>query len=139
MQRVLTEFENDLALFISLLREFTEFLFESEQAQVRVDPVAEQERAGESWEQALEQVDELIHERIQALSADEAVAAVFVAVPDQPMARSDGAGLDGRGNPRAKLYAGHQDYGAVDLVHTAQDLSGRTTPTGGHLARHGSA
>ena len=75
VQRVLTEFENDLALFVSLLREFTEFLFESEQqAQVRVDPVAEQERAGESWEQALEQVDELIHERIQALSADEAVA-----------------------------------------------------------------
>ena len=75
VQRVLTEFENDLALFVSLLREFTEFLFESEQqAQVRVDPVAEQERKGESWEQALEQVDELIHERIQALSADEAVA-----------------------------------------------------------------
>jgi hypothetical protein len=75
VQRVLTEFENDLALFVDLLREFTEFLFESEQqAQVRVEPVAEQERSGESWEQALEQADELIHERIQALSAEQAVA-----------------------------------------------------------------
>ena len=75
MQRVLTEFENDLALFVDLLREFTEFLFESEQrAQVRVEPVAQEERVGESWEHALEQADELIHERIQALSAEQAVA-----------------------------------------------------------------
>jgi hypothetical protein len=75
VQRVLTEFENDLALFVDLLREFTEFLFESEQqAQVRVEPVAEQERSGESWDQALELADELIHERIQALSAEQAVA-----------------------------------------------------------------
>ncbi len=75
VQRVLTEFENDLALFVDLLREFTEFLFESEQqAQVRVEPVAEQERTGESWEQALETADELIHERIEALSAEQAVA-----------------------------------------------------------------
>jgi hypothetical protein len=75
VQRVLTEFENDLALFVDLLREFTEFLFESEQqAQVRVEPVAELERTGESWEQALEHADELIHERIQALSAEQSVA-----------------------------------------------------------------
>ncbi|MES2950389.1 MAG: DUF1631 family protein [Pseudomonadota bacterium] len=75
VQRVLTEFENDLALFVDLLREFTEFLFESEQqAQVRVEPVAQLERTGESWEQALEQADELIHERIEALSAEQAVA-----------------------------------------------------------------
>ncbi|MEO7107106.1 MAG: DUF1631 family protein, partial [Rhodoferax sp.] len=75
VQRVLTEFEDDLALFVDLLREFTEFLFESEQqAQVHVDPVAEQERTGESWEQALELADELIHERIEALSADQAVS-----------------------------------------------------------------
>ncbi len=74
VQRVLTEFENDLALFVDLLREFTEFLFESEQqAQVRVEPVAEQERTGESWEQALEHADELIHGRIEALSAEQAV------------------------------------------------------------------
>ncbi len=75
VQRVLTEFENDLSLFADLLREFTEFLFESEQqAQVRVEPVAQQEHQGESWEHALEQADELIHERIQALSAQQEVA-----------------------------------------------------------------
>lgn len=75
VQRVLTEFENDLTLFVDLLREFTEFLFESEQqAQVRVEPVVQQERTGESWEHALEQADELIHQRIQALSAEQAVA-----------------------------------------------------------------
>jgi hypothetical protein len=75
VQRVLTEFEDDLTLFVDLLREFTEFLFETEQqAQARVEPVAQQERTGESWEHALEQADELIHGRIQALSAEQAVA-----------------------------------------------------------------
>lgn len=75
VQRVLTEFEDDLNLFVDLLREFTEFLFESEQqAQARVEPVVQQERKGESWEHALEQADELIHERIQAMSAEQAVA-----------------------------------------------------------------
>ncbi len=75
VQRVLTEFENDLALFGDLLRDFTEFLFESEQrAQIRVEPVAQEEHKGEAWEHALEQADELIHERIEALSAEQAVA-----------------------------------------------------------------
>lgn len=75
VQRVLTEFEDDLNLFADLLREFTEFLFETEQqAQARVEPVAQKERKGESWEQALSQADELIHERIQALAAEKAVA-----------------------------------------------------------------
>lgn len=72
VQRVLTEFEDNLTLFADLLREFTEFLFESEQqAQARVEPVAQQEHKGESWDDALAQVDELIHERIQALSVDQ--------------------------------------------------------------------
>jgi hypothetical protein len=75
VQRVLTEFQDDLNLFVDLLRDFTEFLFESEQqAQARVEPVVQQERKGESWEHALEQADELIHERIQAMSAEQAVA-----------------------------------------------------------------
>lgn len=75
VQRVLTEFEDDLSLFVDLLREFTEFLFESEQqAQVRVEPVAQQEHKGEAWEHALEQADELIHERIQTLSAQQEVS-----------------------------------------------------------------
>ncbi|MFZ3221450.1 MAG: DUF1631 family protein [Rhodoferax sp.] len=72
VQRVLTEFEDNLTLFADLLREFTEFLFESEQqAQARVEPVAQQEHRGESWDDALAQVDELIHGRIQALSVDQ--------------------------------------------------------------------
>jgi hypothetical protein len=75
VQRVLTEFEDDLALFVDLLREFTEFLFESEQqAQARVEPVAQKEHKGETWEQALSQADELIHERIQSLSKDQPLA-----------------------------------------------------------------
>lgn len=72
VQRVLTEFENDLSLFVNLLRDFTEFLFETEQqAQTRVEPVAQEEHKGETWEQALSQADELIHERINALSKDQ--------------------------------------------------------------------
>jgi len=72
VQRVLTEFENDLNLFADLLRDFTEFLFETEQqAQARVEPVAQQEHKGETWDQALSQADELIHEKIDALSKDQ--------------------------------------------------------------------
>lgn len=72
VQRVLTDFEDDLTLFVDLLREFTEFLFESEQqAQARVEPVAQQEHQGENWDDALAQVDELIHARIQALSVEQ--------------------------------------------------------------------
>ncbi len=79
VQRVLTEFEDDLALFGDLLREFTEFLFESEQqAQARVEPVAQEEHKGETWEQALSQADELIHERINALSKDQPLAPFLV-------------------------------------------------------------
>jgi len=75
VQRVLTEFEDDLTLFADLLRDFAEFLFETEQqAQARVEPVAQQEHQGETWDQALSQADELIHERIDALSKDQPLA-----------------------------------------------------------------
>jgi len=75
VQSVLTDFEDDLALFADLLREFTEFLFESEQqAQARVEPAALQEGKGESWDHALAQADELIHARLQALPADQPLA-----------------------------------------------------------------
>ncbi|MDO9165214.1 MAG: DUF1631 domain-containing protein, partial [Rhodoferax sp.] len=68
VKRVLTEFEDDLTLFSELLLEFTEFLFETEQqAQVRIEPAANQERAGESYEQALAHADEAVHDRIKAL------------------------------------------------------------------------
>ena len=68
VQRVLTEFEDDIAVFSDLLREFTEFLFETEQqVQGRIAPVASHEQVGESYEQALAHVDEVIHARIKAL------------------------------------------------------------------------
>ena len=79
VQRVLTEFEDDLDLFVELLQEFTEFLFETEQqARARVEPVAQKERQGESLEQALAHVDEVVHARIQALSADAPLAAFLL-------------------------------------------------------------
>ncbi len=79
VQRVLTEFEDDLSLFVDLLQEFTEFLFETEQqARARVEPVAQRERQIESLDQALAHVDEVVHARIQALSADAPLAAFLL-------------------------------------------------------------
>jgi hypothetical protein len=70
VQRVLTEFEDDLSLFSALLAEFTEFLFETEQqAQARNEPVAQHEVSKEALQSALAQADELVHARIQALPA----------------------------------------------------------------------
>ena len=75
VQRVLNEFEDDLALFADLLRDFSEFLFESEQqAQVQVDPVAQKEHKGEAWEHALSEADDWIHARIEEISAHESLA-----------------------------------------------------------------
>ena len=71
VQRVLTEFEDDLALFTELLAEFTEFLFETEQqAQARNEPVAQHEVSKEALQSALAQADELVHARMQALPAN---------------------------------------------------------------------
>lgn len=68
VKRVLTEFEDDLTLFSDLLLEFTEFLFETEQqAQGRIEPAADHELVGETFDQALAHADEVIHARIQAL------------------------------------------------------------------------
>jgi hypothetical protein len=79
VQRVLTEFEDDLELFVNLLRDFTEFLFESEQqVQTRVEPAAQQEFKGESREQALSQADTLIHARIRSLPTDQPVLPFLV-------------------------------------------------------------
>ncbi len=66
VKRVLTEFEDDLALFSELLLEFTEFLFETEQqARVQLEPVADKELVGETHEQALVHADEAVHARIR--------------------------------------------------------------------------
>ena len=71
VKRVLGEFEDDLALFSELLAEFTEFLFETEQqAQAHIEPTADKEQAGESFDQALSHVDEVVHARITALSPE---------------------------------------------------------------------
>ena len=71
VQRVLTEFEDDLALFSELLAEFTEFLFETEQqAQGRIEPAVDHERVGESFEQALAHADEVVHARVAALPSE---------------------------------------------------------------------
>lgn len=68
VKRVLHEFEDDLSLFSDLLLEFTEFLFETEQqAQGRIEPAADQELAGEAYEQALAHADEVVSEHIKAL------------------------------------------------------------------------
>ena len=74
VQRVLTEFEDDLNLFAELLREFTEFLFETEQqAQARVEPVARLEHSVEAREQAQSRADELIAARLAALSVSQTI------------------------------------------------------------------
>jgi hypothetical protein len=68
VKRVLNEFEDDLDLFSELLLKFTEFLFETEQqAQGRIEPAADHERKGESFDQALAHADEIVHARINAL------------------------------------------------------------------------
>ena len=74
VQRVLTEFEDDLNLFTELLRDFTEFLFETEQqAQARVEPVARLEHSVEAREQAQSRADELIAARLAALSVSQTI------------------------------------------------------------------
>ena len=71
VQRVLTEFEDDLDLFSDLLRNFTEFLFESEQqVQNRVEPAAQAEHQVESDEHAKAQADELIHKHLSERAED---------------------------------------------------------------------
>lgn len=75
VMRVLNEFEDDLELFSALLRDFTEFLFETEQqAQGRIEPAARQASSGESYEQALAHVDEVVHARLNALAPEQPLA-----------------------------------------------------------------
>ncbi|MBK7049694.1 MAG: DUF1631 domain-containing protein [Rhodoferax sp.] len=75
VQRVLNEFEDDLNLFAELLRDFTAFLFESEQqAQAHIEPTADIERVDESFEQALAHADEVVHDRLKALPPETPLA-----------------------------------------------------------------
>lgn len=70
VQRVLHEFDDDLALFTVLLAEFTEFLFECEQqVDVHIEPVTQKENNQEQLNAALAHADEIVHARISALPA----------------------------------------------------------------------
>ncbi|HBH39697.1 MAG TPA: hypothetical protein DDX06_15075, partial [Curvibacter sp.] len=69
VQRVLSEFEDDLTVFRELLAEFMEFLFETEQqAEERIQPAARQEQDREALVQAQAQADEVIHAKLKALT-----------------------------------------------------------------------
>lgn len=75
VQRVLTEFEEDLTLFSDLLLDFSKFLFESEQqAQKNVEPVATKERDQEALTQARAHADDLVMKRIKVHAAQHKLA-----------------------------------------------------------------
>lgn len=79
VKRVLTEFEDDLDLFRDLLRQFTEFLFETEQqAQAAFETEAQQERDREAVGQALIRADQAVHECINAQSHAQPLAKFLV-------------------------------------------------------------
>lgn len=72
VKRVLAEFKNDLGLFDTLLAEFDTFLQLIERAaQAHIDPVAAQQRSTEALEVALVHADDVVHQCISALPADE--------------------------------------------------------------------
>lgn len=71
VQRVLAEFEDDLELFSELLGEFIQFLFAVEQqVQDNIEPAVDQERVGESLEQAQAHADEVVRARLNAVPAE---------------------------------------------------------------------
>jgi hypothetical protein len=74
VQRVLAEFEDNLDLFADLLRDFTEFLFESEQQiQNRVEPVAQLEHQVEATEHFKAQADELVYQCLSQPSEEKSL------------------------------------------------------------------
>lgn len=79
VKRVVTEFDDNLDLFSELLREFTDYLQATEQqVQVQIEPKADEERVGESLEQALAHADEAIHARLSALPPELPLAPFLV-------------------------------------------------------------
>ncbi len=72
VKRVLDEFDHDLELFRSLLAEFAGFVLAHEQrAEIRIKPTATEEQLSESRDAALAHADEVVHQCIHALPADE--------------------------------------------------------------------
>jgi Protein of unknown function (DUF1631) len=69
--QVLNGFDNDLALFRTLLDEFETFVHELEQrAQVQIEPLAHQQGSSEVHEAALVHADEVVHQCISAANDD---------------------------------------------------------------------
>ncbi|MCP5263043.1 MAG: DUF1631 family protein [Rhodoferax sp.] len=72
VRRVVAEFEADLALFRSLLAELEAFLqANQQQAEVRIEPAANDEQSKEAREAALSHADSVVHQCIHALPIDE--------------------------------------------------------------------
>jgi hypothetical protein len=70
--KVLSGFDNDLALFRQLLAEFDAFVGDIEQqAQVQIAPVAQQQSATEQHEAALAHADEVMHQSISVANEHE--------------------------------------------------------------------
>lgn len=71
-KRVLTEFDDDLALFRTCLAEFDAFLqTHAQRAEVQIKPAATQEQFKEAREGALAHADGVVHQCIHALPIDE--------------------------------------------------------------------
>jgi hypothetical protein len=71
VQRVLNEFEDDLELFIALLREFENFLFEHEQQlSARIEPQAQDAQRNEQYDLGLRAADDLIAQKMQDKALD---------------------------------------------------------------------
>ncbi len=72
VRRVVAEFEADLALFRSLLAELEAFVqANQQQAEVRIEPAANDEQSKEAREAALSHADGVVHQCIHALPIDE--------------------------------------------------------------------
>lgn len=70
--RVLAEFASDLELFRTLLADLEAFLqLNQQQAEVRIEPAANEEQSKEAREAALSHADGVVHQCIHALPIDE--------------------------------------------------------------------
>jgi hypothetical protein len=71
VQRVLSDFEEDLALFTDLLHEFESFLFEHEQqVSARIEPQAFDAERNEQLDLGLRAADDVIHAKLEGRTVD---------------------------------------------------------------------
>ncbi len=72
VKRVLGEFDDDLALFRELLAAFERFVQDrQQQAELRIEPAANQEQQNEAREAALKHADGVVHQCIHAIPPDQ--------------------------------------------------------------------